>query len=91
MARPKKVVIAQGVETTMKEPTPLRSVKVQEVKEEPRPLKRGDTFLLIKEGNDVYYTRTTANVIFQRNSASMIIPKGSEYIPPKGSKCEGCE
>jgi ribosomal protein S4E len=103
MARPKrKVVEAQGVDTTTidKEPveikpvkedeTPIKVVKVEEVKIEPRPLKKGDTFLFIKDGMDVYYTRSTANVIFQRNSASMVIPKGSQYIPPKGSKCDGC-
>ena len=99
MARPKKASIAKQEETapikvveeTKKELTPIKSVKVKEVKEDPRPLRKGDTFLFIKDGNDVYYTRSTANVIFQRNSASMVIPKGSDYIPPKGSKCEGCE
>lgn len=86
MNKPKKAKIAKQEELT-----PIKSVKVKEVKEDPRPLRKGDTFLFVKDGYDVYYTRSTANVIFQRNSASMVIPKGSDYIPPKGSKCEGCE
>lgn len=92
MTIPKKAINAQGEKVAKeKELTPLKSVKVEETKEDPNPLKKGDTFLFIKDGRDVYYTRSTANVIFQRNSALMEIPKGSDYIPPKGSKCEGCE
>ena len=87
MTKPKKAAIV----ATKKELTPIKSVKVEEVKESLRPLRKGDTFLFIKDGRDVYYTPSTANVIFQRNSASMVIPKGSDYIPPKGSKCDGCE
>lgn len=99
MARPKgsknKAEDAQGVEQAKipekeAEQTPMKSVKVEVVKTDPRPLRKGDEFLFIKDGRDVYYTRSTANVIFQRNSNSMVIPKGSEYIPPKGSKCQGC-
>ena len=86
MIKPKKAQSAKK-----EEPTPIKSVKVKEVKEDPRPLRKGDTFLFVKDGQDVYYTRSTANVVFQRNSASMVIPKGSDYIPPKGSKCDGCE
>ncbi len=58
--------------------------------EEEWPLKKGDTFLFLKDGNYVYYTRATANVLFTRNAASIEIPKGSGYTPPKGSKCKGC-
>ena len=94
MGRPKKVVIPQGEKTTKKEEsdvaivaqaesekkeqTPIKSVKVEKVKVEPRPLKKGDTFLFVKDGMDVYYTRTVANVIFIRNSASMVIPKAKK-------------
>lgn len=93
MNKPKKAKVApsEKIATKQKEPTPIKSVKVKEVKENPRPLRKGDTFLFVKDGQDVYYTRSTANVVFQRNSASMVIPKGSDYIPPKGSKCDGCE
>ena len=58
--------------------------------EEEWPLKKGDTFLFLKDGNYVYYTRATANVLFARNAAEIEIPKGSQYTPPKGSKCKGC-
>lgn len=54
------------------------------------PLKKGDTFLFVKDGNYVYYTRSTANVLFTRGEAEIEIPKGSKYTPPKGSKCKGC-
>lgn len=91
MGRPKKAVEPQGDKAAKNEPvTEVTTVKVKEVKKEPLPLKKGDSFLFIKNGRPVYYTRSTANVIFQRNTASMEIPKGSEYIPPEGSKCEGC-
>ncbi len=98
MTKPKKAAIVatkeeppiEVVKEKKEKPTPIKTVKVEEVKQDPRPLKKGDTFLFIKDGRDVYYTRAVANVIFQRNSASMVIPKGSAYIPPKGSKCDGC-
>ena len=90
MGRPKKVVESPGEDTATNDPTPVKTVKVKEIVKEISPLKKGDSFLFIKDGNEVYYTRSTANVVFQRNSASMVIPKGSAYIPPKGSKCDGC-
>lgn len=98
MTKPKKVAIVttnseppiEEVKETNSEPTPIKTVKVEEVKQDPRPLRKGDTYLFIKDGRDVYYTAGVANVIFQRNSASVVIPKGSKYIPPKGSKCDGC-
>lgn len=92
MTKPKKANSAESVKIATKpEPTPIVKVKVKEVKESLRPLKKGDAFLFVKDGRDVYYTRAVANVIFQRNSASMVIPKNSPYIPPVGSKCDGCE
>lgn len=90
MAKAKKAVKPTVGDPATKEPTPVKVVKVKEIKLEPRPLKKGDTFLFIKDGRDVYYTRPTANVVFMRGVAEMVIPKGSEYIPPKGSKCDGC-
>lgn len=72
------------------EQTPIKAVKVEEKKDDPRPLKKGDTFLFIKDGIDVYYTRSVANTLLIRNSSSLVIPKGSEYVPPQGSKCDGC-
>ena len=52
MARPKKAGKPQGEKTAKHEaePTPMKSVKVKEVTEDPRPLKKGDTFLFIKDG-----------------------------------------
>ena len=90
MGRPKKVVPPLGDDTAKRDMTTVKTVKVKEVVKELSPLKKGDSFLFIKDGNEVYYTRSTANVVFQRNSASMVIPLGSAYIPPKGSKCDGC-
>jgi len=86
----KKVVKPKVGDPTTKELTPMTKVKVKDIKPEPQPLKIGDTFKFIKDGQVVYYTRSTANVVFQRGMAQMVIPKGSEYIPPKGSKCDGC-
>ena len=79
-ATPKKVATKVTKVTT--KPKPLI--------DEEWPLKKGDTFLFLKDGNYVYYTRATANVLFTRNAASIEIPKGSKYTPPKGSKCKGC-
>ena len=79
------------------EPTKVRTVKAKEedvnvrsAKDEPKPLKKGDAFLFIKNGHEVYLTRTVANVLLQRNSAKLEIPKGSPFVPPKGSNCDGC-
>ena len=93
MGKPEKAAEPQGDKVAKQEKvqTRMKSVKVKDEVIEQRPLKKGDQFLFIKDGEDVYYTRAVANVVFQRNSASMEIPKGSEYIPPKGSKCKGCE
>lgn len=66
------------------------ATKSKSISEEEWPLKKGDTFLFIKNGNYVYYTRSTANVLFARSEAEIEIPKGSKYTPPKGSKCKGC-
>lgn len=98
MIKPKKAAkVATKPEPPIKvvkekkeELTPIVKVKVEELKQDPQPLKKGDTFLFIKDGRPVYYTRAVANVEFQRNSASMVIPKKSPYIPPVGSKCDGC-
>ena len=79
-----------------KAPTKKVATKVTKVTPKPKPaeeewpLKKGDTFLFLKDGNYVYYTRATANVLFTRNAADIEIPKGSQYTPPKGSKCKGC-
>jgi len=78
------------VDDVEKAETPVEVVKLKEEKIEPNPLRKGDAFLFIVDGRDVYYTRSTANVMFQRNTRSIVIPKGSEYTPPKGSKCDGC-
>ena len=72
-----------------------KSTKVTAVATKERPLdelelKKGDTFLFMKDGNPVYYTRSTANVLFARGEATIESPKGSGYTPPKGSKCKGC-
>lgn len=96
MAQAKKITTdkAQGADPVMKakELTVVKSVKVNpKLKEEVSPLKDGDQFLFIKDGQEVYYTRATANVLFQRNTANIEIPKGSDYTPPQGSKCKGCE
>lgn len=77
-------------EIAKKETTPIKLVKIKEEKVDPRPLKKGDSFLVIKDGRDVYYTRSTLDVLLQRNAASVVIPKGSQYTPPKGTKCDGC-
>ena len=72
------------------EQTPMVSVKVDDKFHEDWPLKRGDTFLFIKDGEKVYLTRSVAHVLLIRNSASVVIPKGSEFVPPKGTSCDGC-
>ena len=92
MTKQKQVAEPQGEIATkqVKEPTTIKSVKVADVVIEQSPLRKGDQFLFVKDGEEVYYTRSVANVIFQRNSAVMEIPKCSEYIPPKGSKCKNC-
>lgn len=89
MGRPKKVVKPQGEQTT-KSKAETTIVKVEKAKEEVRPLKKGNQFLFIVNGVDRYLTRVTANVMFKRNANVIEIPKGSEYIPPKGSSCDGC-
>jgi len=96
MARPKKDKPAPaGTEskqtTPVKEPTPIKVVKSKAPKEEEWPLRKKDQFLFIKDGKKVYYTRSAANVLFIRNAHDIEIPKGSDYVPPQGSKCKGCE
>lgn len=92
MARPKKATPSPaGQEATVKEPTPVKEVHAKAPKKEEWPLRDGDKFLFIKDGKKVYYTATTANVLFMRNANNLEIPKGSDYIPPQGSKCKGCE
>ena len=88
--KPAAVSTDEKVIPATKQVTPVKEVKLKESKIDPRPKRKGDTFLFIKDGNDVYLTRAVANVLFQRNTSSVVIPKGSEYIPPKGSKCDGC-
>lgn len=94
MAAPKKRAAKSKVDKTapakQKEQTEIQSVKVEEKKKDLLPLKRGDEFLFIKNGEPVYYTRSAARVLFMRNTASLVIPKGSEFVPPQGSKCDGC-
>jgi len=90
MGIPKKAVKSQGEEATKKKATPIKVVKIEKEEIDPRPLKKGDTFLVVKGGRDVYYTRSTLDVLLQRNAESVVIPKGSGYIAPKGTKCDGC-
>jgi hypothetical protein len=91
MSKQKKDTPAQvsKASTKVTKVTTKTQAEKPEVKEE-WPLRKGDSFLFIKNGKNVYYPRSTANVLFQRNTAEIEIPKGSEYVPPKGSQCKGC-
>ena len=70
--------------------TNVQRVKVSEEAVEPNPLRKGDTFLFIKDGREVYMTRSVANVLLLKGASNVEIPKGSEYVPPKNAKCSNC-
>jgi hypothetical protein len=99
-----KVVETQGVEAT-KEDTIETTTKVDEVeavetqvvsaKVEPTPskgkeLQKGGAFLVIVEGAEEWWSKSMLDIAFKRNSHSIEIPKGSNYIAPANSKCENC-
>jgi hypothetical protein len=92
MGRPKgskNTVTDSEVEEVAKKTT----VVVKEVstpKKEEKPLKKGDVYLLIVDGVEVYWSKSVAYVAFQRGSHDIEIPKGSPFIPPINSKCKGC-
>ena len=90
MARPKKKVVdAQGDETTKQE-TKVKEVKIKKSEPKVMPLKKDGTFLVSVNGVDNYFTRVQLNVMFQRNSHTIKIPKGSEYTAPANSNCTDC-
>lgn len=70
--------------------TAVKEVKVEKDNKDPRPLSQGQTFLFIRNGEDVYYTKSVADVMLTRDPGSIVIPKGSPYVPPKGLDCDGC-
>ena len=101
MARPKgstnKAKEAQGVEIAKKE-TPIEAVKEEKTtivtaKASPAPkkeLQKGGGYLAIVNGEEVYWSRVLLDTSFKRDSHTIEIPKGSNYTPPVGSKCENC-
>ncbi|MFY0654982.1 MAG: hypothetical protein JXQ96_23325 [Cyclobacteriaceae bacterium] len=91
MGRPrKKVVELQGDEITKQEPTKVKEVKIKKTIVEDMPLKKDGSFLASVNGADSYWTRSQLNIMFQRNSHSVKIPKGSEYTAPLNSECKDC-
>ena len=68
----------------------MKEVKIEAPKKEETPLKKGDLFLLIVNGNPGYWTKAQANMMLQRNSHDIEIPKGSPFVAPANSKCKGC-
>ena len=89
MARPKKQVEEpQGGETTTE--TKITEVKIEKTEPKKLELKVKDAFLVKINGADKYFTKTQLDVMFQRNSHSIEIPKGSSYIVPANSKCVNC-
>ena len=83
------MVEPQGDETT-KQVTKVKEVKIKKSEPKKLELKVKDTFLVKVSGVDVYYTKTQLDVMFQRNSHSIEIPKGSTYVAPANSKCVNC-
>lgn len=57
---------------------------------EPLPLKKGDLFLMIVNGKEDYWTKGQVNIMLQRNTHDIEIPKGSPFVAPANSKCKGC-
>jgi hypothetical protein len=98
MARPKgstnKAKEAQGVEVAKEaEVTTVEETKTVEVKVKPIEKKvdtRRGGHVAIVDGAEVYWSKTLLDIAFRRNSHTIEIPKGSDYIPPVDAKCENC-
>jgi hypothetical protein len=95
MAKAKKPAAkAKDAKTAQKERpkavTIPKVVKVIGKEAGPKPLKKGDEYLFIKNGKEVYMTLSVAYAQFTRNPEMIVIPKGSEYVPPQGAECDGC-
>jgi hypothetical protein len=90
MGRPKKVVESPGDEITKQEPTKVKEVKIEKTAVKELPLDKDGTYLAKVDGVDSYWTRPQLNIMFQRNSHSVKIPKGSKYVAPTNSKCTDC-
>ena len=89
MGRPKKQVVESPGEEATKQ-TKVTEVKIEKTEPKKMPLEEKGTFLVIVSGVSRYYTKGQLDVMFQRNSHSLEIPKGSAYVAPKNHKCTSC-
>lgn len=101
MARPKgsknnKVKASQSVEetknkstTVVNHPTEVKKVELKPIIVE-RPLSIGDTFLIIVDGADKYWTRSMIDVGVRRGVQALKFPKGALYQPIGEQNCVDC-
>jgi hypothetical protein len=61
-------------------------VKAPKIKE----LQMGGAYLANVNGEDIYWSKALLDSAHKRNSHTILMPKGSNYIPPVNSNCENC-